>query len=100
MRNEKGFTLIEMLIVLMIISVLVLITIPNVMKHFKTVDDKGCDAYKQMVQSQVQAYKIDHKKYPSMKDLLSEDYLGVNEATCPDGTPINVDTNGKVILGG
>ena len=99
MQNEKGFTLIEMLIVLLIISVLVLITIPNVMKHFKTVDDKGCDAYKQMVQSQVQAYKIDHKKYPSIEDLLTEDYLGVEEATCPDGTSIVVGTDGKVTLG-
>jgi len=40
-NNEKGFTLIEMLIVLLIISVLILVTIPNVTKHFATIDDKG-----------------------------------------------------------
>ena len=33
LKNEKGFTLIEMMIVLLIISVLILITIPNVTKH-------------------------------------------------------------------
>ena len=31
--NQKGFTLIEMLIVLLIISVLILITVPNLTKH-------------------------------------------------------------------
>lgn len=44
-NNDRGFTLIEMLIVLFIISILILIAIPNVTKHFATVDKKGCDAY-------------------------------------------------------
>ena len=44
-KNEKGFTLIEMMIVLLIISVLILIAIPNVTKHSKSIDAKGCAAY-------------------------------------------------------
>lgn len=96
MKNEKGFTLIEMLIVLMIISVLVLVTIPNVVKHFRTVDDKGCDAYLKMVQSQVQAYKLDYKKYPTVTDLKGEEYLGVEEVVCPDGRAITISSDGKV----
>ncbi|ETT82260.1 ComG operon protein 3 [Viridibacillus arenosi FSL R5-213] len=50
LKQQKGFTLIEMLIVLFIITVLILIAIPNVTKHFSTVDDKGCKAYVSMVQ--------------------------------------------------
>lgn len=96
MKNEKGFTLVEMLIVLMIISVLVLISIPNVLKHFQSVDAKGCDAYIKMVQSQVQAYKIDHNKYPSVADLLSKKYLTSDKAQCPDGRAIVIDGEGKV----
>ncbi|MEH6949160.1 competence type IV pilus major pilin ComGC, partial [Bacillus sp. JJ634] len=45
LRNEKGFTLIEMLIVLLIISVLLIITIPNITKHQSTVQTKGCEAF-------------------------------------------------------
>lgn len=45
MKNEKGFTLVEMLVVLLIISILILVTIPNVSKHFASIDEKGCDAY-------------------------------------------------------
>ncbi len=43
MNNEKGFTLIEMLIVLLVISVLLLITIPNVAKHNTNIQSKGCE---------------------------------------------------------
>ena len=43
--GEQGFTLIEMMIVLLIISVLILIAIPNVTKHSKSIDEKGCAAY-------------------------------------------------------
>ncbi|MGE7623666.1 competence type IV pilus major pilin ComGC [Viridibacillus sp. NPDC096237] len=70
LKQQKGFTLIEMLIVLFIITVLILIAIPNVTKHFSTVDDKGCKAYVSMVQGQVEAYRIDEKKYPTSIEML------------------------------
>ena len=50
LKRQNGFTLIEMLIVLLIISILILITVPNIAKHFATIDKKGCDAYVSMVQ--------------------------------------------------
>ena len=34
MKNEKGFTLMEMMIVLFVITILLLITIPNIAKHY------------------------------------------------------------------
>ncbi|WP_413057524.1 competence type IV pilus major pilin ComGC [Sporosarcina sp. 179-K 3D1 HS] len=49
MRNERAFTLIEMMIVLLIISVLILVAIPNVTKHSKSIDEKGCQAYVNMI---------------------------------------------------
>lgn len=74
--KKTGFTLVEMLIVLFIITILILISIPNVTKHFTTVEDKGCDAYIKMAQGQVEAYKIDMGKYPeSITELESEKYL-------------------------
>ena len=68
-KNEKAFTLIEMMIVLLIISVLILIAIPNVTKHSKSIDEKGCNAYVAMVQGQVEAYKMDEKKIPTISEL-------------------------------
>ncbi len=40
-KNQRGFTLIEMLIVLMIISVLVMLLIPNLGKKVKRLTRKG-----------------------------------------------------------
>ncbi len=39
-KNDRAFTLIEMMIVLLIISVLVLVAIPNVTKSSKSIDEK------------------------------------------------------------
>ncbi|MGG0642888.1 competence type IV pilus major pilin ComGC [Sporosarcina gallistercoris] len=97
LRNEKAFTLIEMMIVLLIISVLILVAIPNVTKHSKSIDVKGCDAYLKMVEGQVQAYKMDTKGIPtSLADLTAKGYLPA-EPKCPDGTELTINAEGKVI---
>ncbi|MEO4052399.1 competence type IV pilus major pilin ComGC [Solibacillus sp. CAU 1738] len=96
MRNERGFTLVEMLIVLLIISILIIVTIPNVTKHFASIDSKGCDAYVQMLQGQVEAYKIDHMKTPTFDELKDEGYIGDSKAECPSGTAVSIDGDGKV----
>ncbi|WP_432358617.1 competence type IV pilus major pilin ComGC [Sporosarcina sp. UB5] len=94
-KGEDGFTLIEMMIVLLIISVLVLIAIPNVAKHSEKIDEKGCEAYVKMVEGQVVAYKMDNPNSdPSLDDLIAGDYLP-KEAKCPDGTELTIE-NGKV----
>ncbi|WP_017380092.1 competence type IV pilus major pilin ComGC [Paenisporosarcina sp. TG-14] len=90
---QKGFTLIEMMIVLLIISVLILIAIPNVTKHSATIDKKGCEAYIKMVQGQVESYRIDEKKVPTIEQLVSNDYLNDGETTCPNGKVIQIDSN-------
>lgn len=96
-HNEKGFTLVEMLVVLFIMAVLILVTIPNVSKHFQTIDDKGCEAYTKMVEGQVHTYKLNHSKYPnSLADLSTAGYLPVDGNKCPDGRLISLLANGEI----
>lgn len=96
LSNELGFTLLEMMIVLLVISVLLIITIPNITKHNGNINKKGCEAFVKMVQAQVQAYEIEHKKPPAnVKELVEGKYLNENETTCPNGEDI-VITDGKV----
>ena len=95
--NEKGFTLIEMLIVLLIISVLIMVSVPNITKHFATIDNKGCEAYLKMVQGQVEAYKLDHNSLPTLQELKTGGYLtNEEEAQCPNGEIIEIKTDGTV----
>ncbi|UOE54387.1 prepilin-type N-terminal cleavage/methylation domain-containing protein [Bacillus sp. CMF12] len=96
-NNDKGFTLIEMMIVLLVISVLLIITIPNVTKHNSKINSKGCDAFVKMVQAQVQAYEIDNKELPSdIQDLVDAQYLNAETTTCPNGDAIKISAEGKV----
>lgn len=97
MKNEKGFTLIEMMIVLLVISVLLIITIPNITKHNANINTKGCQAFVKMVQAQVQAYQIDQKKYPAtVQELVDEGYLKNGETACTDNTKIVIGADGEV----
>lgn len=96
MKNQKGFTLIEMMIVLLIISVLLIITVPNISSHSSNINTKGCEAYVKMVEAQIQAYKMDYKTNPTFADLAQKGYLKSADAKCPDGTPIELSADGKV----
>lgn len=97
-KQQAGFTLVEMLIVLLIISILILITIPNVTKHFATVDEKGCKAYISMVQGQVEAYRVDFMTYPTIENLVEKGYLKKGETTCPNKEEIMITNDGEVRL--
>ncbi|MFC4411131.1 competence type IV pilus major pilin ComGC [Chungangia koreensis] len=98
--GEEGFTLIEMMIVLLVISVLILIAIPNVTKHSETIDARGCEAYIKMLEGQVEAYKVDKKKTPTSIELSgyirNDENISVNNLECPNGEKLEIK-DGKVI---
>jgi len=92
--NEKGFTLIEMLIVLLIITVLILLIIPNMTDQSDTVHDKGCQALKETVQAQISAYQIEKGKLPkSLDDLVRAGYITSDQKKCQNGKRLTL--NGK-----
>jgi competence protein ComGC len=94
-KNQKGFTLIEMMIVLLVISVLLVITVPNVTKNNSSINEKGCEAFVNMVQGQVQAYQLEHNKLPTVEDLTNGKYI--NQTKCPSNKAITI-VDGKVTV--
>lgn len=97
MKNEQGFTLIEMMIVMLIISVLLIITIPNITKHNSNINNKGCEAFVKMVQAQVQAFEMEKKRLPTdIEELVKEGYLREEAKGCPNGKEIVIDSDGTV----
>ncbi|OZU89976.1 prepilin-type cleavage/methylation domain-containing protein [Virgibacillus indicus] len=96
-KNNKGFTLIEMLIVLMIISVLIILIVPNLSGKSKGVHDTGCDALVKVVQAQVDLFYLDKGKYPAdIDELVSTEYISKEQKTCPNNQEITLN-NGVVI---
>lgn len=97
-KKEEGFTLIEMLIVLMIISVLIILIVPNLGDQSKSANKKGCEALEEVIQAQTDAYFLDNQSYPSSVSVLNDKgYISKNQKTCKDGTTFKIDTgNGEV----
>ncbi|NHM30291.1 competence type IV pilus major pilin ComGC [Neobacillus terrae] len=98
MKRQAGFTLIEMMIVMLIISVLLIITIPNITQHNANINKKGCEAFVDMVQAQVQAFEMDKDHFPAdINELITEGYLKTGTKGCPDGkTKVVIGTDGSV----
>ena len=67
-QKYAGFTLLEMLIVLLIISVLILLFVPNLAKHKET-------AIVKIVESQIELYTLEKNKTPSLNELVNEGYI-------------------------
>ncbi|WP_353947994.1 competence type IV pilus major pilin ComGC [Sporolactobacillus sp. Y61] len=97
LTTQRGFTLIEMMVVLMIISILLLIAVPQMTKTQGVVQNKGTEATVELVQAQVAAYKMDHDGAlpPDLDTLITEGYL--DTVTTPDGAALTYDaTTGDV----
>lgn len=95
LKNERAFTLIEMMIVLLIISILLLVTIPNVTKNNTVAQNKGCEALVNLIEAQVQAYEIEHEKKPDNLEVLREEGY-IKTYTCPNGDVLQLSENGEV----
>ena len=92
MKDRKnGFTLLEMLIVLLIIAVLILLTLPNIQQKEKIIRNKGCSALIEVVNSAILLYEIDQEETPtSIQQLISEGYLKEGQDVCPNGSSIEI----------
>ncbi|WP_339228112.1 competence type IV pilus major pilin ComGC [Oceanobacillus sp. FSL K6-2867] len=95
-NNNRGFTLIEMLIVLLIISVLIILIVPNLGDRSNEVHSKGCEALVTIVQGQVDVYYMENNSYPNSLDALVSDYLTEDQLTCPNGEDLNLSADGNV----
>ena len=86
MRNrKKGFTLIELIAVLVILAVIALIVTPlvlNIVKKAKeSANKRSVDAYGKAVELAVATYLLDTGNYPTTLDNLTVEYSG-NEVIC------------------
>lgn len=88
LKNKQGFTLVEMLIVLIIVSVLSLLIIPNIGDTTKEVDKEAQYALSQVVKSQASLYKLERGVDATYESLESAGYL--TEAQVEKATTWNI----------
>ena len=76
MEKKNGFTILEMMIVMLIVALLLLITLPNIQQKEKIIRNKGCEALLEIVNSQIMLYEIDQLETPtSVQELIDFGYL-------------------------
>lgn len=71
-KKVSGFTLLEMLVVLLIIGVLILLFVPNLTKHRETINKTEKEAITKVVQTQWELYRLEN---PSASETVDVDVL-------------------------
>lgn len=73
--NNDGFTLIEMLVVLLVIAVLILLFVPNLAKQQSKITARGDEAFTQVIKTQAELYRMNEGDPVTYEKLLAEHYL-------------------------
>ena len=95
---KKGFTVLEMILVLSVISIVFLITLPNIQQKNEIIQSKACKALTSVVDSQILLYELEHEETPSsIYDLISEGYLKEGQDRCPNGNHIDI-VDGQAVV--
>ncbi|MCL6629477.1 MAG: prepilin-type N-terminal cleavage/methylation domain-containing protein [Armatimonadetes bacterium] len=90
MRNNKGFTLIEIMIVVLIIGILLAVAVPSFLKARETSRAKSCVSNLKQIESAKEQWAMDNRKTgtdtPTADDLWggTDPYIK-QEPICPSG---------------
>ncbi|CYW06659.1 competence type IV pilus major pilin ComGC [Streptococcus suis] len=76
----KAFTLVEMLVVLGIISLLLLLFVPNLSKQKEAIKESGGTAVVKVVESQMELYELKYEKKATVEDLQQAGYITEKQA--------------------
>ncbi len=96
-KKHNGFTILEMMIVMLVVAVLLIITLPNIQQKEKIIRNKGCSAMLEVINSQILLFEIEHDRTPSdVSELLAEGYLKEAQTVCPDGSTPYIE-NGQAV---
>jgi general secretion pathway protein G len=79
LKEEKGFTLIELMTVILILGLVIGIAMPNLLKNREIAKKTATQSELRSIQSALEMYYIENDKYPAtdegVKILIEEKYL-------------------------
>ena len=94
---KKGFTILEMILVLTVITVIMLLTIPNIAQKRDIINKVGCKALLDVIDGQILIYQLDGSKISSIDQLVDAGLITSSQTVCPSGEKI-VIRNGEAAM--
>lgn len=97
-KNENGFTLIEMLIVMSIIALLLILITPKLADHQENITKRSDEAVVGFVNTQIQTYYLDHHHFPADFDaLITGQYIEEGLISSTTTSLVFTDTTNKKV---
>ena len=98
MRSKKGFTLVELMIVVLILGALAAIAIPRVMGGAQAARVSACSTNVDMLNSQIELYNANTGSWPAaLTDVTTDpNYFPDEPPVCPFGTPYIYNSDHRV----
>lgn len=94
---KKGFTLIEMVLVMSVIVIIFLLTLPNIQRTLGIVNKKGCDAQIKIIDAAILQYQLKNDSTPtSIGQLVDEQLITDRQTQCQDQGGIRIE-NGQAV---
>ncbi|RHM98688.1 competence type IV pilus major pilin ComGC [Dielma fastidiosa] len=99
MKNKKGFTLIELIVVIAILGILALFLVPSFLGYTKDAQKATCEANRHIIERSYTFYKAKSAKEIKLSEYIeSDDGKEYQGSKCPAGGVYTYDdANGKVI---
>ncbi|MDH7598395.1 MAG: prepilin-type N-terminal cleavage/methylation domain-containing protein [Sedimentisphaerales bacterium] len=93
MRSRVGFTLVELLVVVLILGALAFIAIPRISQSATKAKENACKTNVDLINSQIELYYVDKGTWPnSLSEITSStDYFPDGPPECPFGTTYSYD---------
>lgn len=89
---KKGFTLIEMVLVMSVIVIIFLLTLPNIQQTLGIVNNKGCEAQIKVVDAAILQYKLKFDETPtSISQLVEAQLISERQTQCQDLGGIRIE---------